>query len=129
MNILNSANKVFNFLKKNKKEILSESDLKCLLFAELIKNKNNSITTEWKIKKDKAIDILVYNNKNLDIKKDGIAIKKFEKLIELKFSFYWNIASIMNGANNDIRKLRKLKNSAKELYVIFLDINRKPLPK
>ena len=126
MVVITSVNKIYNFLKKNKEEIFYESDLKCLLFAELMKDKRYNLTTEWRIRKNKAVDILVYKKKNLDIQNKTIDIKKIEKLIELKFTFYGHN---LNGVKKDILKLKTLRGSAKELYAIYFDVGKEPISK
>ena len=122
--LLNSCDFFIKNIDKYNWSLIYEADLRCAIYAELIKYMNNDKFNEYPIRTehkygDFSADIAIGNN--------------HEIAIEIKFSFtYWSL-SISDFLNAKKQLQGYLQNGAKKAYLICLDHQippeREPLSK
>ncbi len=130
MNIPKIINKIYKRWLNNPHLILSESDLKCQIYSELIKNKTTSIRTEWTCTGGRP-DIIIHSSQDLKDtrnekgKLDGWGLKNCNTIIELKYFYYvGSNGDKQKDLKKDIKKLKKYRNEYEnaKLYCICFDL-------
>ena len=128
MDIKETTDLIFKKLEENPSLIYSESDLKCQLYSELIKDNTLTILTEWAVKKGIRTDMVVYNKEELTITKKKIDITKYKVIIELKAFYYESQKGKREIINENIGYLLDLKEFTESLFLICFDLTKNPIP-
>lgn len=143
MEIIRLIDRIFDKLKRDPFLILSENDLACQMYRELIRDDTKRVFTEWSVKKQtkepgttrigrRQFDLVICDRNAIAYKGgNDIHIPYFKKIIELKVHWQTTGKHMFNKIEaGDYKKLKTFgKDIVEKKYMIAFNLFKKDVPK